>query len=114
MGLARLGCLVLLSTVTLSFSGCANQESVQAKAAVKDRIRCASGDIEAGVERETAQVREWYVGCDFVYTRVHCTSAGCRPAPQKPPCIGELPCFEEDPVTLEWSPPAHAHYRAIE
>lgn len=105
MGLVRLGCLVLLGTVTLSFSGCANQESVQAKAAVVDRIKCQSGDIEAGVNRETSKVREWYVGCDFVYTRVHCDGEGCHPAPTKPPCIGELPCFKEDPETLEWSLP---------
>jgi hypothetical protein len=105
MGLARLACLGLFGTVTLSSSGCANQESVQAKAAVADRILCASGDIEAGVHRETPQVREWYVGCDFVYARVHCGAEGCRPAPVQPPCIGDLPCFEEDPVTLEWSLP---------
>lgn len=114
MGLARLACLVLLGTVTLSFSGCANQESVQAKAAVADRMKCQSGDIEAGVFRETSQVREWYVGCDFVYTRVHCDKDGCRPAPTKPPCIGELPCFEEDPQTLEWSLPKVAHHRSTE
>jgi hypothetical protein len=91
--------------VALSFSGCANHESVQAKAAVADRLKCPSGDIEAGMNRKTARVREWYVGCDFVYTRVHCTDEGCQPAPTKPPCIGELPCFKEDPETLQWSLP---------
>jgi hypothetical protein len=40
-----------------------------------------------------------------MYTRVHCTKAGCRSAPLEPPCVGNLPCFEEDPVTLEWRLP---------
>jgi hypothetical protein len=93
---------VLLGTLTLSFSGCGNQESVRAKMAVQDRLKCPSGDFEAGVARETTKVREWYVGCDFIYARVHCDESGCHPAPVKPPCIGDLQCFEEDPVTLEW------------
>jgi len=102
MGLGRLGCLLCLATLTPSLSGCASQESVRAELAVNDRLKCPSGDMEAGLNRETPKVREWYVGCDFVYARVHCTDAGCHPAPVKPPCIGDLQCFEEDPVTLEW------------
>ena len=100
--------MALAGALTLSFVGCASQESVQARLAVADRLKCASGDFEAGLNRETPRVREWIVGCDFVYTRVHCTSSGCRPAPVKPPCIGDLPCFEEDPLTLEWSLPKTA------
>lgn len=47
-------------------------------------------------------VREYLVGCEFMYTRVHCTNAGCYPAEPEPPCMGDLPCFKENPVTLRW------------
>jgi hypothetical protein len=30
----------------------------------------------------------------------------------KPPCIGDMPCFEEDPVTLEWRLPKSAGVHA--
>jgi hypothetical protein len=56
------------------------------------------------LNRETPKVREYLVGCDFMYTRVHCTDAACYPAKVKPPCFEGSPCFKEDPGTLEWIP----------
>jgi hypothetical protein len=52
-------------------------------------------------------VREYYVGCDFMYTRVLCDKPGgdgtaqCHPAKPQPPCFGGG-CFKENPVTFEW------------
>jgi hypothetical protein len=60
------------------------------------------------VNRTTAKVREWIVGCEFYYARVHCSERGCAPAPPKPPCFGDLECFDEHPVTLEWTVPRTA------
>ncbi len=82
--------------------GCASQESTRAEQAVADRLKCQRSEVESGLNRETPKVREWVVGCNFVYARVHCTDAECHPAPPKPPCVGDLPCFREDPVTLQW------------
>lgn len=65
------------------------------------------------LNRTTPKVREYVVGCDFMYTRVHCTEQGCHPAEVKPPCIGDMPCFEEDPVTLEWRLPKGAVLRRV-
>lgn len=90
---------------SLVLHGCASRESVRAEQVVSERLKCPRGEIESGVHRETAKVREWYVGCNFIYARVHCTDTDCHPAPPEPPCIGNLPCFEEDPVTLEWRLP---------
>jgi hypothetical protein len=83
--------------------GCASQESLRAEQTVAQRLKCPRGDIESGIQRETPKVREWVVGCNFIYARVHCTDSECHPAPPEPPCIGDLPCFKEDPVTLEWT-----------
>jgi hypothetical protein len=59
--------------------------------------------MEFVLNRETPKVREYLVGCDFTYTKVHCSSsAGCVPAKPRPPCFGGG-CFEEDPITLEWT-----------
>jgi hypothetical protein len=65
-------------------------------------LRCPTADLETALQRESSQVREYYVGCDFMYTRVLCTKAGeCHPAKPQPPCFGGG-CFKEDPVTFEW------------
>lgn len=85
-------------------AGCGNPEAAQARAVVAGTILCPDGELEAGLERETPRVREWVVGCNFIYARVHCSASGCVKAEPEPPCIGDLPCFEEDPVTLEWVP----------
>jgi hypothetical protein len=94
---------VLLLGAALWGTACASEESLRARAAAADgSLRCSESELEAGLNRETPKVREYIVGCNFVYTRVLCTDQGCRRAPPKPPCMGNLPCFEEDPVTLEW------------
>jgi hypothetical protein len=67
----------------------------------------------ATLNRSTPMVREYLVGCDFMFTRVHCTEVGCYPAEVKPPCIGDKPCFEEDPMTLEWRLPPGARARVV-
>jgi hypothetical protein len=81
---------------------CASSEEPQVLAAADRRLKCARTEIETELHRETAVVREYLVGCEFMYTRVHCTNAGCYPAEAEPPCIGEVPCFKENPVTLRW------------
>ncbi len=65
-------------------------------------LHCPRSEIEVVLNRETRSVREYAVACNFTYTLVHCTKGGCAPAPVKPPCVGDIPCFEEDPETLEW------------
>jgi hypothetical protein len=65
-------------------------------------LHCPRSELEVALNRETRSVREYAVACNFTYTLVHCTKSGCRPAPVKPPCVGDTPCFEEDPETLEW------------
>jgi hypothetical protein len=83
-------------------AGCASPEAAQARTVAANRMQCPPEDLVAGIERETPEVREWVVGCNFSYTRVHCTDEGCRQAEPKPPCIGDIPCFKEDPVSLRW------------
>jgi hypothetical protein len=92
--------LVALSVTAL---GCASSEPGVLQAGSRN-LKCQRGEVEMALNRETAKVREYLVGCEFMYTRVHCTDAGCYPAKIKPPCIGDVPCFKEDPVTLEWIP----------
>ncbi len=81
---------------------CASSEATRAKTVAQSNLMCSPAEMHAGVERQTPNVREWYVGCDFTYTRVHCSDGGCVQAEPKPPCLGDLRCFEEDPVTLRW------------
>ncbi len=81
---------------------CASSEEPQVLAAADRRLKCARSEIETKLNRETPVVREYLVGCEFMFTRVHCTSEGCYPAETEPPCIGKLPCFKENPVTLRW------------
>ena len=101
-----LGLTVLLGC--WSAVACASQEPMTVKSVAVKQLRCAPDDVYAIVNRTTPEVREWIVGCEFYYARVHCSKAGCQPAPPKPPCIGELTCFEEDPVTLKWELPRSA------
>jgi len=96
------GFVLLVGLSVLVTNGCANEESVQAKAVVGDGFKCPPGELEAGLNRETPKVREWIVGCNFIYARIHCRDGRCYRAPPEPPCMGDLPCFKEDPVTLEW------------
>jgi hypothetical protein len=66
-------------------------------------LRCQRSEVETALHRESAKVREYYVGCDFMYTRVLCEKQGeaCHPARPQPPCF-KGGCFKEDPVTFEW------------
>ncbi|HEX2732861.1 MAG TPA: hypothetical protein VHM70_14730 [Polyangiaceae bacterium] len=102
MASSTIGSLAGGSVFALLVCACANPEALQANQVAAERLHCDPETMAAGVERETAQVREWIVGCNFTYTRVHCRGHSCYQAPPKPPCIGNLPCFVEDPVTLEW------------
>jgi hypothetical protein len=85
--------------------GCASSAPDSVLQVGSRNLRCPRSEVSTELNRTTPKVREYLVGCDFMYTRVHCTDAGCRPAEIKPPCIGDGPCFEEDPVTLEWRLP---------
>ena len=66
-------------------------------------LRCQRSEVETALHRESTQVREYYVGCDFMFTRVLCTKdeAQCHPARPQPPCFAGG-CFKENPVTFEW------------
>jgi hypothetical protein len=101
--------LSLTGAAVAVLSGCSAAREPNAVLRVgSNNLRCPQGDLETALHRETSQVREYYVGCDFMYTRVLCTkpSAGqvaapCHPARPQPPCFGGG-CFTENPNTLEW------------
>jgi hypothetical protein len=76
-------------------------------------LKCPRSEVQTTLNRSTPVVREYLVGCDFMFTRVHCSDKGCHPAAVKPPCIGDMPCFEEDPITLEWRLPPGTPTRKI-
>jgi hypothetical protein len=65
-------------------------------------LRCTRDELETTLSRDTGLVREYYVGCNFMYARVHCRGDRCYPAAPEPPCMPNVPCFREDPKTLEW------------
>ena len=65
-------------------------------------LRCPRGELDTMLNRDTGVVREYYVGCNFMFARVHCRGERCRPAPPEPPCMPKVPCFKENPKTLEW------------
>jgi hypothetical protein len=90
----------VLFTVGLAASSCASTPDAVLETGSRN-LHCPRRELEVALNRETTQVREYAVACNFMYTRVHCTKGGCRSAPLEPPCVGNLPCFEEDPVTLE-------------
>jgi len=105
-----LGILVTLGLAAVSaLSGCSSAGESGAVLRVGSRnLRCPQGDLETALHRESDQVREYYVGCDFMYTRVLCTKPGtgqvaaqCHPAKPQPPCFGGG-CFKENPATFEW------------
>jgi len=97
-----MGPLFVLSLCICGLTACAREAPVAVVKAGLRNLRCPSGEGEMLLTRETPKVREYVVACDFRYTRVHCSDAGCRPAPLRPPCV-RGGCFEEDPVTLEWT-----------
>ena len=88
---------------------CSAHETDAVRRISAPRLKCPANEIETAVNRETPAVREWIAACDFMYTRVHCTKDGCYAAEPEPPCIGNMPCFKEDPVTLKWVLPEQRH-----
>jgi hypothetical protein len=107
---SRLGMIVTLGVLGAGvLSGCAGASEPNAVLRVGSRnLRCPQSDLETALNRESSQVREYYVGCDFMYTRVLCTkprdgqlAAQCHPAKPQPPCFGGG-CFKENPATFEW------------
>jgi hypothetical protein len=101
--LPRAAALFGLSLLT---AACARGAPDAAVASGARSLHCGRAELESTLNRETPKVREYVVACNFMYTRVQCSDGGCRPAAVEPPCIGKKDCFEEDPVTLEWKPPA--------
>ena len=94
----------LTLSVTISFQvGCAATEPAEVTRIGSRNLRCQRSEVETALHHESALVREYYVGCDFMYTRVLCakTDASCHPAKPQPPCFAGG-CFKEDPVTFEW------------
>ena len=101
--------LTILALVSFLVTvGCASSAPESVLQVGSRNLKCPRSEVSTELHRTTPVVREYLVGCDFMYTRVHCTDTACRPAEIKPPCIGEGPCFEEDPVTLEWRLPTVA------
>ena len=97
--------LALVSLCATGSLGCASREPVGVRSVAQRQLKCAADDIYAVVNRTTPRVQEWLDGCEFYYTRVLCSSEGCRVPTPKPPCFGENECFKEDPTTLEWTLP---------
>ncbi len=85
--------------------GCAGSEPAAVLSVGSRNLRCQRSELETALHRESSKVREYYVGCDFMYTRVLCAKAqgreDCYPARAQPPCFGGG-CFKENPVTFEW------------
>jgi hypothetical protein len=109
-GISRLGAIWTLGAVTLAATtGCGGVNEPNAVLRVgSHNLRCPQSDLETTLHRESSQVREYYVGCDFMYTRVLCDkpnatqpTAQCHPAKPQPPCFGGG-CFKENPLTFEW------------
>ena len=99
---------ISLSFALLGATGCAAGEPSAVLSVGARNLRCQRAELETALHRESAQVREYYVGCDFMYTRVLCdkpdaahTAAQCHPARPQPPCFGGG-CFKENPLTFEW------------
>ena len=96
---------ILLSLSAIAAAGCAGSEPASVLQVGSRNLKCTRSEISSTLARTTPKVREYLVGCDFMYTRVHCTGDRCYPAEPKPPCIGDAPCLVEDPVTLRWELP---------
>jgi hypothetical protein len=101
---ARIAVLSSFIALTLAlFVGCASEPRGPLTVAAKN-LKCQRSELHAELGRTTPKVQEYYVACDFMYTRVHCSKErGCYTAPLQPPCVNGS-CFKEDPVTLEWEP----------
>ena len=95
--------LASMALATLAVAACATHEPTAVVQVASQRLTCPNDGTHVGLNRETPRVREWIVGCNFTYTRVHCTDTECHLALARPACLDNgRTCFEEDPVTLEW------------
>ena len=107
---------VLLALGVPALAGCSAGGQSNAIARIGARnLRCPQGEVETALHRESSRVSEYYVGCDFMYTRVLCDkphgaqqTAECHPAKPQPPCFSGG-CFEEDPETFEWELASSGH-----
>jgi hypothetical protein len=97
-----------IGIVALGASGCAGGEPNAVVSVGARNLRCQRSEVETALHRESPKVREYYVGCDFMYTRVLCDkpsgpgeASACHPARPQPPCFGGG-CFKENPETFEW------------
>jgi hypothetical protein len=86
-----------------SLTGCSAGEPPAVVTVGARNLRCLRSEVETALQRESAQVREYYVGCDFMYTRVLCSKdkLECHPAKPQPPCFTGG-CFKENSLTFEW------------
>ena len=102
--------LLALLTVgaALGSVGCVSHDPPGVRSVAQRQLKCAPDDVYAVINRTTPRVQEWIVGCEFYYTRVLCSANGCQVPTPKPPCFGDQECFEEDPMTLEWTLPRTA------
>jgi hypothetical protein len=101
-GWTRVAVLGILSGVFAGIPACASAPPPNVLAVGTQNLKCPRSEVETMLNRQTSKVREYYVGCDFMFTRVHCTMASCYVAKIQPPCIDGKYCFKEDPVTLDW------------
>jgi len=90
-------------TVTLIAAACASGAPEGVLETGAKKLRCSRSELETTLSRDTGTVREYYVGCNFMFARVHCRGERCYPASPEPPCMPKMPCFKEDPKTLEWT-----------
>ena len=99
----RLARGVASALIVLVAAGCAagGSELPAVTSVAARNLKCQRSELETALQRESPQVREYYVGCDFMYTRVLCQDSGCYPARPRPPCFAGG-CFKENPVTFEW------------
>jgi hypothetical protein len=88
--------------LALGTSGCTSGAPESAVQTGIRNLRCSRSELQTTLSRDTGVVREYYVGCNFMYTRVLCQGDRCYPAKAEPPCMPKMSCFKEDPKTLEW------------
>jgi hypothetical protein len=72
-------------------------------------LKCQRSELDSVLTRESTKTREYYVACDFMFTRVLCSDKGCRPGRPQPPCFGGG-CFKENAETFEWELDPVANY----
>jgi hypothetical protein len=106
----RLTWSAILTLGVATLVGCSTGGSSNAIARIGARnLRCQQSEVETALHRESNRVSEYYVGCDFMYTRVLCDkphgaehpTVECHPAKPQPPCFSGG-CIKEDPETFEW------------